>query len=1139
MNKYLIILIFTSFVGCGNLYGQELDLIPPEIKISKEDISVDYEEDENSMTLYVDCSYNFPEDYYAVLPSFEVLDKSDSVTWSVDDYSYAWGNEPYIRRYISASDTSGNSSYYYFYVRSSGIKDFSKIILKINDSTFEYDGTTNIATEELSFCEGAIVTMTASVIWDCSPTFEKYEWILSNPYSYFINDSISFNMDTLQNSNEVLLHIGEYPYNFTATFNINKRNNTGVVNKNPPTYPNSSNGSIILSNASNIVWEYKSSTDSSLTDLKPGLYPVKYDYDGCTYEETIDLQSFNRLSFDVISHNGDVVDSIINIYNTDSLMIQNRSTYESGYSWQIGDNIFYDDQDSIWFKPNISEELTIKLFYNNTEIKDTLVKTYKVISVDNIAPKFKIKESLPLTNDLYYESYDEELNLLTLSATDWCSLTIDYDSIDFIQFFAVTDNSDSIILTYTDTDTLGFKYFEAMDTSGNYSSLYVDVTIPSAPGPINSTSLSVNNFVSDGFGDFNFCENEELTLIAYITFGCSQDNAPNEYHWYINDIIFAIGDSIKLSLDTMDFETSVRVKATKTGYSESMHIKIYKIINDSLIEINGPTCSSSADGIIKFNQNVKEIKMLEYNGSDVSFETKYNNLNELYLDSLEAGTYYVSYTVFSGAELDLDCNFSDNIILVPENISGFNLSNTVIDLSKNEILTITNTSTPGGDFSWQVEDTPYFTEDIVFNYPFTSPGTYTIKLYNNIGVCKDTITKQVEVIGNIPVEDKTPPTITFSTQKIKENYSLHGLEFDESNSFIKDDTLHVTLSCKYVFPKDYYFKLENADIEDKNGVLNKIINVDNEIPDDEGYGTVIQTIVAKDNSGNTSKFVIISKVSDSKPGIAVTGMNVGGMKVSFNEETYMLEKIDFEFCENNVDVSLQYSNNGCTGNTNINWFINGELEQTKSDSISVDFSKEGNVIELAAQGDYNNTNSNDSLIISIKRSILDFSIPDTIYLNQNKVLTINNTSTTNAHYHWQIGDKTFINDSTQVHYAFESPGNYEIILTDDSEFCNDTLVKNIIVEVTTSVLDNLIPSIKIGPNPFTDFLNIYLKKSSDYEITIFGVDGRVYLKNQIYDRGDVQLNLSFLHPGIYVLNINSEGNSEPVKDFKIVKLTDN
>ena len=65
-----------------------------------------------------------------------------------------------------------------------------------------------------------------------------------------------------------------------------------------------------------------------------------------------------------------------------------------------------------------------------------------------------------------------------------------------------------------------------------------------------------------------------------------------------------------------------------------------------------------------------------------------------------------------------------------------------------------------------------------------------------------------------------------------------------------------------------------------------------------------------------------------------------------------------------------------------------------------------------------------------------------------------------------------------------------------------------------------------------------MQKSSDYDIAILGIDGRVFYKNRFFDMVNNKLNLSFLTPGIYVLNINSTENSEPIKDFKIVKLTE-
>ncbi len=56
------------------------------------------------------------------------------------------------------------------------------------------------------------------------------------------------------------------------------------------------------------------------------------------------------------------------------------------------------------------------------------------------------------------------------------------------------------------------------------------------------------------------------------------------------------------------------------------------------------------------------------------------------------------------------------------------------------------------------------------------------------------------------------------------------------------------------------FILGMLTIEDESGILKKTIIVDTIIYDNNGYGTLIQTIIAEDNLGNTSKFVIISTI---------------------------------------------------------------------------------------------------------------------------------------------------------------------------------------------------------------------------------------------------------------------------------------
>ncbi len=394
--------------------------------------------------------------------------------------------------------------------------------------------------------------------------------------------------------------------------------------------------------------------------------------------------------------------------------------------------------------------------------------------------------------------------------------------------------------------------------------------------------------------------------------------------------------------------------------------------------------------------------------------------------------------------------------------------------------------------------------------------------------------------NNLKAQDIIPPTITITESQINENYFKDGSGFDGNFTFLNSKTLEITLSCIYSFPDDYYFKLENATIEDDSGVAKQTIVVDDLTFDDEGYGTVVQTITAVDSSGNTSKFEVITKYSGSEYLFNVFGLDIGGNVETNNDFPFKLENTDFEFCNvQSVDVVLLYSKNGCTSDARIDWYINNERVKSDADNITVDLSSNPDGFKLEAEGKYNNTNFQDRIRIDIKGRTLDFTVSDTIVdLNQNDKFTITNISKNIGESLWQIGDTTFVNNENEFDYVFKSPGNYNIKLTDVGGFCNDPKIKNIRVEKSTLVIENSIPSVKIGPNPFTDFLNIDMEKSSDYDITILGIDGRVCYKNRFFDMVNNKLNLSFLTPGIYVLNINSARNSEPVKDFKIVKLTE-
>jgi len=63
----------------------------------------------------------------------------------------------------------------------------------------------------------------------------------------------------------------------------------------------------------------------------------------------------------------------------------------------------------------------------------------------------------------------------------------------------------------------------------------------------------------------------------------------------------------------------------------------------------------------------------------------------------------------------------------------------------------------------------------------------------------------------------------------------------------------------------------------------------------------------------------------------------------------------------------------------------------------------------------------------------------------------------------------------------------------------------------------------IYPNPFTDVLNIQMKETSDYTVSLYDVTGRNILNSTIQNSNAIQLNLNEVSKGKYTLLISSNG----------------
>ncbi len=523
----------------------------------------------------------------------------------------------------------------------------------------------------------------------------------------------------------------------------------------------------------------------------------------------------------------------------------------------------------------------------------------------------------PHNDKRYYLSND------TLEIRLSCSYSFPQDYYFQLENAIIEDNSgvfsDTIILDDIIYDDYGygtvFQTIIAEDIAGNSSKFVIKSTIGGIPnyvligfdvGGIPDNYDEVANTLK--YTDFEFCKDEIIEIAAlYLSNECT---GYTKIDWYINDELVS-SDTNRISIDLSKQKDHIKVEAeanfSNTNLSDRIGIDIQKTV--TFTEIKNPTCSNSADGSIKLDPGI--IQFAEWGHS---------NSNATYLDSLVAGTYYVTY--YSDNQFNV-CKFHDTITLVPENILDFTVSDTIIDLNQKDFITINNISTTAGDYFWQIGDSSFINNSIKFDYYFKSSGNYEIKLTDNSSICNDVIYKNILVEGNIPVLDTIPPTITIYVNR------KGGDFFDNYISSGKGkDTLEIRFSCLYSFPGEY--GLYNVNIEDDSEVLISNIGVNKVIRDtingfETGYGSVIQTIYAEDIYGNISELIIKFTIGDIYS-FDFDAMKVGDIEVFYDYSTNSLSQTDFEFCETqDLEVEVLYNKNGCTGNSKIDWYKNDVL----------------------------------------------------------------------------------------------------------------------------------------------------------------------------------------------------------------------
>jgi PKD repeat protein len=172
-------------------------------------------------------------------------------------------------------------------------------------------------------------------------------------------------------------------------------------------------------------------------------------------------------------------------------------------------------------------------------------------------------------------------------------------------------------------------------------------------------------------------------------------------------------------------------------------------------------------------------------------------------------------------------------------------------------------------------------------------------------------------------------------------------------------------------------------------------------------------------------------------------------------------------------------------------------------------------------------------------------IPET-----NQVFFLNLSSADAVTYAWDFGDGTTSSEPF-AEYQYAEGGTYQVSLTiTTANGCENTFevtlnldgegftgnpVFQLLNDVETTIIDET--TVKAYPNPVSDLLNVVISApaADDYQVQLFGTDGRMYVQQmQSFNAGDqqLQLNTSQIAAGMYILRVQSTTGTTTVKVIK-------
>ncbi|MBS1748592.1 MAG: PKD domain-containing protein [Bacteroidetes bacterium] len=347
------------------------------------------------------------------------------------------------------------------------------------------------------------------------------------------------------------------------------------------------------------------------------------------------------------------------------------------------------------------------------------------------------------------------------------------------------------------------------------------------------------------------------------------------------------------------------------------------------------------------------------------------------------GTYTVSL-IANSSEGCSDTLFQPGYINVANFSTNFDLPSTICT---NALTSFTNKSTPEAtSTTWTIDGIPGGYIGQTFNYGFTSPGTYTVKMINNYGACYDTADKEITVKPGPKLDGFMTDIIPACGAPVTVNFK------DTSASSVKWDWNFGDGQTSNSKAPSYTYTT--------NGIFNVLLT-------------------ATDAEGCVNKVSIPISITSPDINITKTGPDNG--------------------CPG---FSMQFAVDKPGDVKSYQWIF-GDGDTSTAVNPTHTFSGEGVysvILHYTTQSDCKGQATYNPVTV-YKKPVVDFSV-DSVEICGNSKVTFNNLTPGNVtDWQWDFGDGSTGSGATSPTHQYNQEGEYDVTLIAGNGTCRDTVTQ--------------------------------------------------------------------------------------------------